>query len=194
MSTLILALPAAHNGRAYYGRPHNGRPYDGRPGPAAPAARATSIGTAAPVARADRERSAVLAELERSAARAERERVWALGLDAATGRFRPNEAETAVLIETALGVRLIRAPKWSRADWFDEHRVSYDAIGPFAAGRFEQQWRRFSEQILLHLRKADLVPVDVSLFTRPQAGTVERFIADRRLTPRVFTLGHPWQH
>ena len=127
-----------------------------------------------------------------SALLAERERVWALGLDAATGRFRPNEAETAVLIETALGVHLIRAPKWSRADWFDEHGVSYDAVGPFAAGRFEQQWRRFSEQILLHLRKADLVPVDVSLFTRPQVRTIERFIGDRRLTPRVFTLGHPW--
>ncbi|MCU7729757.1 hypothetical protein ODJ79_39075 [Actinoplanes sp. KI2] len=141
---------------------------------AASAVRAVSTGTAA------------------SARSAELERIWALGLDAATGRFRPNEAETAVLIETALGVRLVRAPKWSRADWFDEHGVSYDAVGPFAAGRFEQQWRRFSEQILLHLRKADLVPVDVSLFTRGQTRTVERFIADRRLTPRVFTLGHSW--
>jgi hypothetical protein len=142
--------------------------------PAASAVRAVSTGTAALPGPADRER------------------IWALGLDAATGRFRPNEAETAVLIETALGVRLVRAPKWSRADWFDEHGVSYDAVGPFAAGRFEQQWRRFSEQILLHLRKADLVPVDVSLFTRAQTRTVESFIADRRLTPRVFTLGHPW--
>ena len=122
----------------------------------------------------------------------ERERIWALGLDAATGRFRPNEAETAVRIETILGVRLIRAPKWSRADWFDEHGTSYDAVGPFAAGRFEQQWRRFSEQILLHLRKADLVPVDVSLFTGPQVDTIESFIAGRRLGPRVFTLGHTW--
>ena len=163
MSTLTLALPLAYYGRVF---------------PAASAARAVSTGTAAS--------APALASL------AERERIWALGLDAATGRFRPNEAETAVLIETALGVRLIRAPKWSRADWFDEHGVSYDAVGPFAAGRFEQQWRRFSEQILLHLREADLIPVDVSLFTRPQVRTVERFIADRRLTPRVFTLGHTW--
>ena len=123
---------------------------------------------------------------------AERERVWALGLDSATGRFRPNEAETAVLIERYLGVRLIRAPKWSRADWFDEHGVSYDAVGPFASYRFEQQWRRLSEQILLHLRKAEIVPVDVSLFTRPQIETVELFIANRLLAPRVFTLGHSW--
>jgi hypothetical protein len=166
LSTLTLALPLAYYGRVF---------------PAASAARAVSTGAAAPA-------SLALASL------AERERVWALGLDAATGRFRPNEAETAVLIETALGVRLIRAPKWSRADWFDEHGVSYDAVGPFAAGRFEQQWRRFSEQILLHLRKADLIPVDVSLFTRPQVRTVEHFIAARRLIPRVFTLGHTWLH
>ena len=171
MSTLTLALPLAYYGRVF---------------PAASAARAVSTGTAASASASAPALAPALASL------AERERIWALGLDAATGRFRPNEAETAVLIETALDVRLIRAPKWSRADWFDEHGVSYDAVGPFAAGRFEQQWRRFSEQILLHLRKADLIPVDVSLFTRPQVRTVERFIADRRLTPRVFTLGHTW--
>jgi hypothetical protein len=167
MSTLTLALPLAYYGRVF------------------PAA------SASPALASSASVSPALAS-PASASLAEHERVWALGLDAATGRFRPNEAETAVLIETALGVRLVRAPKWSRADWFDEHGVTYDAVGPFAAGRFEQQWRRFSEQILLHLRKADLVPVDVSLFTRPQVRTIERFIADRRLTPRVFTLGHTW--
>lgn len=128
----------------------------------------------------------------RSALLAERDRIRALGWDSATGRFRPNEMETAVLIERALGVRLTRAPKWSRADWFDQHGVSYDAVGPFAAGRFDQQWRRFSQQIVLHLRKAEIVPVDVSLFTRQQVDTVESFIAERLLAPRVFTLGHAW--
>jgi hypothetical protein len=113
-------------------------------------------------------------------------------MDSATGRYRHNEAVTAILIEKTLGVRLTRAPRWSRADWFDEHDVSYDAVGPFAAGRFDQQWRRFSEQILLHLRKAEVVPVDVSLFTAGQITTIETFIADRRLAPRVFTLGHTW--
>ena len=116
-------------------------------------------------------------------------RVHALGMDTATGRFRPNEAETAIRIEVALGVRLIRAPRWSRADWFDERGISYDAVGPFAAGRFDQQWRRFSEQIVLHLRKAELVPVDVSLFTASQIEVVETFIANHRLGPRVFILG-----
>jgi hypothetical protein len=124
---------------------------------------------------------------------AEQVRIRALGLDSATGRYRHNEAETAIRIEKTLGVRLTRAPRWSRADWFDEQKVSYDAVGPFAAGRFEQQWRRFSEQILLHLRKAEVVPVDVSLFTVGQVTTIETFIADRRLAPRVFTLGHSWQ-
>jgi hypothetical protein len=110
-------------------------------------------------------------------------------MDTATGRFRPNEAETAIRIEVALGVRLTRAPRWSRADWFDERGTSYDAVGPFAAGRFDQQWRRFSEQIVLHLRKAELVPVDVSLFTADQVEIVDMFIATNRLAPRVFILG-----
>ena len=122
----------------------------------------------------------------------ESDRVRALGMDAATGRFRANEAQTALLIERFLGVRLTRAPRWSRADWFDEDHVSYDAVGPFSAGRFDQQWRRFSEQIVLHLRKAQLVPVDVSLFTPGQIEVVESFIAARRLAPRVFTLGASW--
>ncbi|WP_433300156.1 hypothetical protein ACQP2F_02295 [Actinoplanes sp. CA-030573] len=124
--------------------------------------------------------------------RLEQERFRALGMDSATGRYRHNEAETAILIEKTLGVRLTRAPRWSRADWFDEHNVSYDAVGPFAAGRFDQQWRRFSQQIVLHLRKAEVVPVDVSLFTYDQVAIVEHFIADRGLAPRVFTLGHSW--
>lgn len=122
----------------------------------------------------------------------EQDRVHALGMDTATGRFRANEAETALRIESLLGVRLRRAPRWSRADWFDEQGVSYDAVGPFSAWRFEQQWRRFSQQILLHLRKAYLVPVDVTLFTPDQVEIIESFIADRDLAPRVFTLGVPW--
>jgi hypothetical protein len=118
------------------------------------------------------------------------DRIRALGMDTATGRYRHNEAETAIRIEAALGVRLTRAPRWSRADWFDQHGISYDAVGPFSAFRFEQQWRRFSQQILLHLNKAQFVPVDVSLFTPTQIEVIELFIATRRLAPRVFTLGH----
>ncbi|GAA0554880.1 hypothetical protein GCM10010172_41890 [Paractinoplanes ferrugineus] len=118
------------------------------------------------------------------------DRFHALGMDTATGRYRHNEAETALRIEAALGVRLTRAPRWSRADWFDEFGVSYDAVGPFSAFRFEQQWRRFSQQILLHLNKAQFVPVDVSLFAPAQIEVIELFIATHRLAPRVFTLGH----
>jgi len=116
-------------------------------------------------------------------------RFMALGLDPATGRYRHNEAETAIRIEKALGVRLTRAPHWSRADWFDQYGTSYDAVGPFASYRFDQQWRRFSEQIVLHLAKAELVPVDVTLFTVPQIEIIDRFITARRLAPRVFILG-----
>jgi hypothetical protein len=127
-----------------------------------------------------------------AAVSADAARIWALGMDHATGRFRPNEAATALRIEITLGVRLTRAPRWSRADWFDERGTSYDAVGPFAAGRFDQQWRRFSQQIVLHLRKAELVPVDVSLFTAAQVEVVAGFIAERRLAPRVFILGRRW--
>src|ERR1700753_3530109 len=113
--------------------------------------------------------------------RPERERIRALGLDPATGRYRPNESETAVRIEFELGVRLVRAHPGCRADWFDQGGRSYDAVGPFEAHRFDQQWNRFSQQIVLHLKKADLVPVDVSLFTADQVARVERFVAERGL-------------
>jgi uncharacterized protein YukE len=119
----------------------------------------------------------------------EEERVRSLGMDPATGKFRPNEAQTAVRLEAELGITLTRAPKGSRADWIDEAGRSYDAVGPFAAHRFDQQWGRLSEQIVLHLNKADLVPVDVSQFTPEQIVVIEKFIADEKLGPRVFIVG-----
>jgi hypothetical protein len=124
----------------------------------------------------------------------EAERVRALGMDPATKRFRPNEAETAVRLERELGIGLIRAPAGSRADWYDADGTSYDAVGPFAPQYFERQWRQFSRQMELHLAKADLVPVDISEFTAEQVAIVAAFIADRRLAPRVFLVGRrQWQ-
>jgi hypothetical protein len=118
-------------------------------------------------------------------------RVRALGMDPATGRFRPNEAVTAVRLERHLNIVLTRAPRGSRADWFDEDGTSYDAVGPFEPCYFERQWPRFSAQIELHLKKADLVPVDVSQFIPPQVTVIEKFIAARRLAPRAFIIGRP---
>ncbi len=42
-------------------------------------------------------------------------------------------------------------------------------------------------QITRHLHKADLVPVDVSRFSRDQISRVQEFIAP--LGPRVFMVG-----
>lgn len=117
------------------------------------------------------------------------QRVRELGMDPATGKFRPAEAETAVRIERERGVTLTRAPAGSRADWIDESGRSYDAVGNFPPQFFDQQWPQFSYQIERHLGKADYVPVDVSRFTPEQVARIEIFIAERGLGPRVFLLG-----
>ena len=121
--------------------------------------------------------------------RLDEQRVRDLGMDPATGKFRPNEADTAVRIEQERGVTLTRAPAGSRADWIDESGRSYDAVGNFPPQFFDQQWPQFSFQMERHLGKADYVPVDVSRFTPEQISRIERFIAERGLGPRVFILG-----
>ncbi len=119
----------------------------------------------------------------------EEERVHDLGMDPATGRFRPGEAETALRLEAVLGVRLTRAPAESSADWVDEAGHTYDAVGNFPGHFFDRQWPQLQYQIERHLDKADFVPVDVSRFSAEQISQVERFIADRGLAPRVFIVG-----
>ncbi|MEV4543964.1 WXG100 family type VII secretion target [Micromonospora echinaurantiaca] len=120
---------------------------------------------------------------------AEESRVRDLGMDPATGRFRPGEAETAVRVEQELGVRLRRAPADSSADWVDGTGRTYDAVGNFPAQFFDRQWPQLQYQIERHLDKADLVPVDVSRFSAGQVAKIEQFIADRQLGPRVFVVG-----
>jgi hypothetical protein len=112
-------------------------------------------------------------------------------MDPATKRFRPDEADTAVRIELERDVTLTRAPDGHSADWLDEAGKSYDAVGNFPPQYFERQWPRFSEQIELHLGKADYVPVDVSRFAPEQIARIDQFIAEKGLAPRVFVLGRP---
>ncbi|MGC4796222.1 WXG100 family type VII secretion target [Micromonospora saelicesensis] len=119
----------------------------------------------------------------------EQQRVHDLGMDPATGRFRPGEAETAVRLEQELGVRLQRAPADSSADWVDDAGRTYDAVGNFPAQFFDRQWPQLQYQIERHLEKADLVPVDVAKFTPQQVTRIEQFITDRSLGPRVFIVG-----
>ena len=119
----------------------------------------------------------------------EERRVHDLGMDPATGKFRPTEAETAMRIERERGVTLTRAPDGSSADWVDGAGRSYDAVGNFPPQFFDQQWAQFSYQIERHLTKADFVPVDVARFTPEQVARVAGFIAERDLAPRVFIVG-----
>ncbi|MGW3615572.1 WXG100-like domain-containing protein [Micromonospora arida] len=119
----------------------------------------------------------------------EQQRVHDLGMDPATGRFRPGEAETAVRLEQELGVRLQRAQADSSADWVDEAGRTYDAVGNFPGQFFDRQWPQLQYQIERHLDKADLVPVDVAQFTPEQVARIEQFITDRSLGPRVFIVG-----
>ncbi len=119
----------------------------------------------------------------------EQQRIHELGMDPATGRFRPGEAETAVRLEQELGVRLQRAPAGSSADWVDETRRTYDAVGNFPAQFFDRQWPQLQYQIERHLDKADLVPVDVAQFNPEQIARIEQFITDRNLGPRIFIVG-----
>ncbi|MEU5873007.1 WXG100 family type VII secretion target [Glycomyces sp. NPDC047369] len=119
----------------------------------------------------------------------EQQRVHDLGMDPATGRFRPGEAETALRLEQELGVRLHRAPADSSADWVDDAGRTYDAVGNFPGQYFDRQWPQLQYQIERHLDKADLVPVDVSRFAPEQVARIEQFIGDRRLGPRVFVVG-----
>ncbi|MEU9510203.1 WXG100 family type VII secretion target [Micromonospora sp. NPDC048170] len=119
-------------------------------------------------------------------------RLRELGMDPATGRFRPGEAATAVRLEQELGVRLTRAPANSSADWVDDAGRTYDAVGNFSNQFFDRQWPQLQYQIERHLDKADLVPVDVSQFTVEQVARIEQFIAARGLGPRVFIVGKQW--
>lgn len=119
----------------------------------------------------------------------EEKRIHDLGMDPATGKFRPGEAETAVRVEGELGVTLKRAPAGSSADWVDDAGRTYDAVGNFPAQFFDRQWPQLQYQIQRHLGKADLVPVDVSKFSPEQIAKVKQFIADGNLGPRVFIVG-----
>jgi uncharacterized protein YukE len=83
----------------------------------------------------------------------EEQRIHDLGMDPATGRFRPSEAETAVRIENEFGVRLKRAPAGSSADWVDEAERTYDAVGNFPSTYFDKQWPQLQYQIRRHVNE-----------------------------------------
>ncbi len=128
-----------------------------------------------------------------SSSLAEQERIRQLGIDPAIGnKFRPGEARTALRIESERAVTLMRAPDDDiNADWLDSHGKSYDAVGNFPSKYFPGQWSNLQRQILLHLNKADFVPVDVSRFKRQHKNQVREFITGHpEFNSRVFVVGN----
>ncbi|MDZ7914315.1 MAG: hypothetical protein U5O16_21140 [Rhodococcus sp. (in: high G+C Gram-positive bacteria)] len=116
-------------------------------------------------------------------------RVRELGFDPSIGRFRLNEAETALRIETERGVELHRASVDSQVDWHDVNGRTYDAVGNFS-GKFLQtpkQWRLFWESIESHVQKSEFVPIDVSRFSPEQISEIKEYI--KKFDDRVFIVG-----
>lgn len=109
-----------------------------------------------------------------------------LGMDPATGEFRPSEYETAARIQRERGVVLRRSAN-PGVDWVDESGNTYDAVGNFSSDYFDRQWANLQTRILDHMSKADFVPVDVSRFTDAQIAQVREFIES--LGPAVYMVG-----
>ncbi|HCT76956.1 MAG TPA: hypothetical protein DGT23_10275 [Micromonosporaceae bacterium] len=129
-------------------------------------------------------------EAEKAAEAAKEAHKKELGMDPATGKFRPGEAETAIRVEDATGANLSRSAD-PKVDWVDNATgKTYDAVGNFPAKHFDQQWPHLQTKIVDHLAKADYVPVDVSKFTPDQIAKVQKFITDNGLGPRAFLVGN----
>lgn len=113
-----------------------------------------------------------------------------LGTDPAIGgKFRPNEAETALRVETEKGIDLVRNSHGG-ADWINPATgETYDAVGNFPSSFFDSQWSNLQEEILEHLKyKAEYVPVDVTQFTAEQRSIVRAFVEGLK-NSYVFVVG-----
>ncbi|MFD0327171.1 hypothetical protein ACFQZC_00670 [Streptacidiphilus monticola] len=122
---------------------------------------------------------------------AEAWRIYGLGADPAIGgKIRWSEVDTASRIESELGVKLTRAPRDSSADWVDENGKTYDAVGNFPGRHFDAQWDAgaFQRQIVRHLEKAQVVPVDVSRFSPEQIDKVVQYVEELN-NPGVVIIG-----
>lgn len=93
-----------------------------------------------------------------------------LGLDPATGRYRPLEEQAALRLEQRVGA-LHRDPTGT-SDWIDAQEVTYDAVGPVPVGRLNV--RSFLRQIDRHLLKQglDKVVIDLTDFSATERRAV----------------------
>ena len=98
-----------------------------------------------------------------------------LGIDPASGKYRPGEEQAALLLERTTGP-LLRDPS-GQADWLDAAGRSYDAVGPVPPGKFVL--RSVTRQIDKHLLKQglDRVVVDLSARAASERNSVLAFIS-----------------
>lgn len=113
---------------------------------------------------------------------------YLLAYDPAVKKYRQSEYETAVRIIRERQVRLRRADDGARHDWVDDQGTTYDAVGNFPAKFFDKQWPTLQQQIVLHVSKAQVVPVDVAQFTEDQRALVRQFV-DGLANPQVVIVG-----
>jgi len=100
-----------------------------------------------------------------------------LGVDPATQRYRPLEAQAALRLEQRVGP--LRRDPTGTSDWIDAQGVTYDAVGPVPAGRLNVQ--AFLRQIDRHLLKQGLDKVVIDLTDVPAAERRAVFAHLRRL-------------
>ena len=96
-----------------------------------------------------------------------------LSWDPARGRFIAAEGEAGYRLEAQIGRRLRRAE--SGPDFIDIQGTTYDLVG---AGLKSEHFKfgEFTDQIMLHLPKADRTVLDVSGLSRTQADSVRNFV------------------
>jgi hypothetical protein len=105
----------------------------------------------------------------------------------AGAKTRGRHVLTGVHVEQLLGVRLSRS-KDPAVDWVDANGKTYDAVGPFQGKFFDKQWPQFSDRIVDHLGKADIVPVDISQFN-PEQQAVVRAFCNQLNSPKIVIVG-----
>ena len=111
-----------------------------------------------------------------------------LGIDPATGRYRPAEMETAHRVQHRDRVKLTRSED-PTVDWVDELGRTYDAVGSgLPTAHFDRQWQQLRKRITDHVDKADFVPVDVASLSPSQQATVKAFV-DSLGNDNVYVVG-----
>lgn len=112
-----------------------------------------------------------------------------LGIDPASGHYRPAEERAALCLERRAGP-LMRDPSGT-CDWLDAAGRGYDAVGPVPAGRFALG--AFTRQIERHLLKQglDRVVVDVSELSTAERGAVLSHISGLSPAARARIIVQP---